>query len=156
MSLLGMGESLCALALGRARLAAPARPSTQRRRCFLLLFAVLVGGPLVGLALSVVIWVLLERSVWGRWLLASGQNLRAARLAGIPVEAVRAATYLAVTVFAAIAGYLLASFSGQAPPPMNIVSKLFPGISGNFEDASCHLLLYFIEFSAYLLLGWPP
>ena len=69
---------------------------------------------LVGLALSVVIWVLLERSVWGRWLLASGQNLRAARLAGIPVEAVRAATYLAVTVFAAIAGYLLASFSGGA------------------------------------------
>ncbi|MCA0939683.1 ABC transporter permease [Salipiger pacificus] len=69
---------------------------------------------LVGLGLSILIWLLLERSVWGRWLLASGQNLRAARLAGVPVEAVRAATYLAVTVFAAIAGYLLASFSGGA------------------------------------------
>lgn len=69
---------------------------------------------LVGLGLSILIWLLLERSVWGRWLLASGQNLRAARLAGVPVEAVRAATYVAVTVFAAIAGYLLASFSGGA------------------------------------------
>ncbi len=68
----------------------------------------------VALLLAVVTWVLLERSVWGRWLLASGQNLRAARLAGVPVQAVRAATYLAVAVFAALAGYLLSSFSGGA------------------------------------------
>ena len=69
---------------------------------------------LVGLALSVLIWIALERSVWGRWLLASGQNARAARLAGVPVQRVRAAVYLAVAVFAAVAGYLLASFSGGA------------------------------------------
>lgn len=68
----------------------------------------------VGLALAVAVWVVLERSVWGRWLLSSGQNLRAARLAGVPVEAVRAVTYMAVAVFAALAGYLLASFSGGA------------------------------------------
>lgn len=68
----------------------------------------------VALVLAVVTWVLLERSVWGRWLLASGQNLRAARLAGVPVQAVRAATYIAVAVFAALAGYLLSSFSGGA------------------------------------------
>lgn len=68
----------------------------------------------VALILAVVVWVILERAVWGRWLLASGQNARAARLAGIPVEAVRAATYLSVSVFAALAGYLLASFSGGA------------------------------------------
>ena len=69
---------------------------------------------LVGVALSVLIWIALERSVWGRWLLASGQNARAARLAGVPVQRVRAAVYLAVAVFAAVAGYLLASFSGGA------------------------------------------
>ncbi|EBA06977.1 ABC transporter permease [Sagittula stellata] len=68
----------------------------------------------VALVLAVVTWVLLERSVWGRWLQASGQNLRAARLAGVPVQAVRAATYIAVAVFAALAGYLLSSFSGGA------------------------------------------
>ncbi|MGR3758115.1 MAG: ABC transporter permease [Tranquillimonas sp.] len=68
----------------------------------------------VALALAAATWLMLERSVWGRWLLASGQNLRAARLAGVPVQAVRAATYLAVAVFAGLAGYLLASFSGGA------------------------------------------
>ena len=69
---------------------------------------------LIGLGLSIAIWIVLERTIFGRWLLSSGQNLRAARLAGIPVELVRATTYIAVAVFASIAGYLLASFSGGA------------------------------------------
>ncbi|MEC9198997.1 MAG: ABC transporter permease [Pseudomonadota bacterium] len=68
----------------------------------------------IALALAILVWLLLERTIWGRWLLASGQNARAARLAGIPVQVVRAATYLSVAVFAALAGYLLASFSGGA------------------------------------------
>ncbi|WP_121066628.1 ABC transporter permease [Chachezhania antarctica] len=68
----------------------------------------------VGLVLAIVVWVVLERSVWGRWLLATGQNLRVARLAGVPVELVRATTYVSVAVFASLAGYLLASFSGGA------------------------------------------
>lgn len=69
---------------------------------------------LVGIVLSVLVWIVLERATFGRWLLASGQNLRAARLAGIPVELVRATTYVSVAVFASVAGYLLASFSGGA------------------------------------------
>lgn len=77
----------------------------------------MIGIPNVAwitLILAIATWILLERAVWGRWLLASGQNLRAARLAGVPVQAVRAATYLSVAVFAALAGFLLASFSGGA------------------------------------------
>ncbi len=69
---------------------------------------------LVGVVLSIGVWVVLERGIFGRWLLAAGQNLRAARLAGIPVELVRATTYLTVAIFASVAGYLLASFSGGA------------------------------------------
>ncbi|MDV7144810.1 ABC transporter permease [Tropicimonas sp. TH_r6] len=68
----------------------------------------------IGLLLAILVWVLLERLTWGRWLLATGQNQRAARLAGVPVEAVRAATYVTVALFASLAGYLLASFSGGA------------------------------------------
>lgn len=68
----------------------------------------------IALVLSVVVWVVLERGIWGRWLLATGQNMRAARLAGMPVERVRATTYVAVSVLAGLAGYLLASFSGGA------------------------------------------
>ncbi|TQS69920.1 ABC transporter permease [Rhodobacteraceae bacterium] len=69
---------------------------------------------IVAVVLAALVWLVLERTIWGRWLLACGQNLRAARLAGVPVEAVRAATYVAVAVFASLAGYLLASFSGGA------------------------------------------
>lgn len=68
----------------------------------------------VGLVLALATWVVLERSVAGRWLLATGQNLRAARLAGLPVQAVRAVAYVTVALCAALAGYLLASFSGGA------------------------------------------
>jgi ribose transport system permease protein len=69
---------------------------------------------LIGLVLSAVVWIVLERSVFGRWLLGSGQNLRAARLAGIPTDLVCIVTYITVAVLAAVAGYLLASFSGGA------------------------------------------
>ncbi|WP_110647997.1 ABC transporter permease [Salinicola peritrichatus] len=69
---------------------------------------------LIAIVLAIVVWVLLERGVWGRWLLATGQNARAARLAGVPVESVRAGAYLSVAVLAAVSGYLLASFSGGA------------------------------------------
>lgn len=68
----------------------------------------------VALFLSLAVWIALERSVWGRWLLATGQNMRAARFASVPVELVRASTYVTVALFAGLAGYLIASFSGGA------------------------------------------
>ncbi len=69
---------------------------------------------LIGVLLALVVWWLLERGLWGRWLLATGQNPRAARLAGVPVERVRASAYLSVALLAGLTGYLLASFSGGA------------------------------------------
>lgn len=68
----------------------------------------------IALALTLAVWVLLERSLYGRRVLAIGQNLRAARLAGVPVDGVRLATYVVCAVLAALAGFLLASFSGGA------------------------------------------
>jgi ribose transport system permease protein len=69
---------------------------------------------LVALVLTVIAWILLERSIFGRWICAIGQNMRAARLAGVPVDGVRLATYTLSAVLASICGYLLASFSGGA------------------------------------------
>lgn len=69
---------------------------------------------IVGILLAVASWILLERTVFGRWISAFGQNTRAARLSGIPVEAVRAITYIGSAVLASFTGYLLASFSGGA------------------------------------------
>lgn len=68
----------------------------------------------IALGLTLGAWVLLERSLFGRRVLAIGQNTRAARFAGVPVDGVRFATYLLCAVLAALCGFLLASFSGGA------------------------------------------
>lgn len=68
----------------------------------------------IALVISVIAWVLLERGIYGRWVSAIGQNMRAARLAGVPVDGVRFATYVLCAVLAALAGFLLSCFSGGA------------------------------------------
>ena len=69
---------------------------------------------IVALLLSVLAWVLLERSIYGRWISAIGQSIFAARMAGIPVDGTRLATYVLCAILSSICGYLLASFSGGA------------------------------------------
>lgn len=69
---------------------------------------------LVALILSIIAWVLLEKSIYGRWISAIGQSTFAARMAGIPVDGTRLVTYVLCAVLASICGYLLASFSGGA------------------------------------------
>lgn len=69
---------------------------------------------IVALILSIGAVVLLQKTVYGRWIAAIGQNILAARMAGIPVDGVRFATYLLCAVLAAVCGYLLACFSGGA------------------------------------------
>jgi ribose transport system permease protein len=69
---------------------------------------------LIALVLSVLAWVLLMRTTYGRWIAAIGQSLPAARMAGLPVDGTRAVTYVLCSVLAALCGYLLACFSGGA------------------------------------------
>lgn len=69
---------------------------------------------LVALILSAVAWLLLEKTIYGRWISAVGQSMPAARMAGIPVDGTRLVTYILCAVLASLCGYLLASFSGGA------------------------------------------
>lgn len=68
--------------------------------------AFLVAAALVGLVLS--------RSVFGRSVLAIGQNARAAYLAGIRIGRTMVLVYVVSAVLAAVAGLLLAAYSGGA------------------------------------------
>ena len=68
----------------------------------------------VALLVSVLAWCVLEKAIAGRWILATGQNKRAARLGGVPVNAVRFGVYVSCAVLAGVAGFMLASFSGGA------------------------------------------
>ncbi|MEY8098770.1 ABC transporter permease [Falsihalocynthiibacter sp. S25ZX9] len=69
---------------------------------------------LVALFLAFFAWILVERSIAGRWILSIGQNLRAAQLSGVPVSLVRFGVYVSCAMCASLAGFLLANFSGGA------------------------------------------
>jgi ribose transport system permease protein len=69
---------------------------------------------IVAILLAVIAWVLLDKSIYGRWISAIGQSQFAARMAGIPVDGTRFITYVLCAVLAAICGFLFASFSGGA------------------------------------------
>jgi simple sugar transport system permease protein len=65
------------------------------------------------LALTALLWFVLDRTRWGRALSAVGSNPQAARLAGVRVRAYRAAAYIGCGILASIAGLLLAARIGQ-------------------------------------------
>jgi len=76
-----------------------------------------LGFPIIALlviGLAVIMHVMLTRTIYGRSVTAIGQNPRAARLSGVNVERVRLTAYVACALFASLAGFLLASFSGGA------------------------------------------
>ena len=64
--------------------------------------------------LAIVAHFVLQKTVYGRWMAAIGQNSDAARMAGVPVNGTRLLTYVICAVLAAICGYLNACFSGGA------------------------------------------
>lgn len=76
-----------------------------------------LGIPLAAvlvLAISIVLAVILKRTVYGRSVLAVGQNDRAAWLAGVNVDRTRFATYVLSAFMAGICGIVLSGFSGGA------------------------------------------
>jgi len=79
--------------------------------------AKVAGVPVIALlviVLAVIGHVVLTRTLHGRAVVAIGQNMRAAHLAGIKVERTRAATYIMCATLAGLCGYLLSAFSGGA------------------------------------------
>lgn len=77
----------------------------------------IAGVPVLALCvilLAVVMSIVLHRTVFGRSVLAIGQNARAAELAGVKVDFIRLVTYVQSAILAGLCGYLLAGFSGGA------------------------------------------
>ncbi len=76
-----------------------------------------LGVPVIALAflaVAALVAVVLARSVFGRSVLAVGQNARAAYLAGIRVGRTLILVYVVSALLAAVAGLLLAAYSGGA------------------------------------------
>ena len=66
------------------------------------------------LVAGTLVWWFLDRSAWGRRLMATGANPTAALLTGARVRVVRIAAYTASAIIAALTGVLLVGYVGQA------------------------------------------
>jgi ribose transport system permease protein len=79
--------------------------------------ATVLGVPVLAffvLSVSIIIAITLKRTLYGRTVLAIGQNPRAARFAGLNVDLTRFATYVLSALLAGLCGIVLSGFSGGA------------------------------------------
>jgi len=87
-------------------------------------FGFLGTGRIVGIPVSiwtmvlfaVVIWVVIRKMPFGRWLYATGGNARAAELSGVPVRKVTNRVYMIAGFCAAMVGLIIASELTSAAP----------------------------------------
>ena len=68
------------------------------------------------IAVAIVMWVVLHRSVFGRYLYAVGKNEEAARYAGVPTGRVIVAAYVICAVLAAVAAIFFAMYTRSISP----------------------------------------
>lgn len=89
----------------------------------------------IGLAVLAGAHVFLRHTEPGRYMYAIGGNAEAARLAGVPVRALKAGAYALVGLLAAITGILLTSQAGAANPNTGL-GLLLPAYAAAFLGAS--------------------
>jgi len=68
------------------------------------------------IVIGVIMWVVLHRSVYGRYLFAVGRNEEAARYSGINSRAIIASAYALSGLMAGIAGVVLAFYTNSISP----------------------------------------
>jgi ribose transport system permease protein len=85
---------------------------------------IFMGDPIVGIPNTVwlmfggaiVAWILLNKTVFGRYTFALGSNEEAARLSGVNVDRWKALVYVVCGVFVGLAGIVLSARSSSAQP----------------------------------------
>lgn len=74
--------------------------------------------------LAVVLALVLNRTVFGRYVRAVGDNSTAARLAGLPVRSVRVAVYALSGLLSGVAGVLIAARTTSGEPTAGVAMEL--------------------------------
>jgi ribose transport system permease protein len=93
-------------------------------------------GSVVYLAVAaLVLWFLLGRTVFGRYLFATGSNSAAAQLSGVPTTAVRTFALMVTGALAAFAGVLFAGNVGSGQPGIG-AQFLLPAFAATFLGAT--------------------
>ena len=83
--------------------------------------AVIVGTFAV---LAAILWVILERTVFGRYVRAIGDNEKAGRYTGLPIRRVRIWVYTLTGLFTGIAGVIYAAENHQGNPNAGVAYEL--------------------------------
>ena len=79
----------------------------------------LLGVPMpfvILVVVSVVMWIVLHRSIYGRYLLAVGRNEQAARFSGINTRFVIASAYIIAGLLTGISGVMIAFYTNSVSP----------------------------------------
>jgi len=84
----------------------------------------LANGNLVGIPMpfvlliliSIITWVLLHRSVYGRYLFATGRNAEAARYAGIDTRGITTTAYVVSGALTGVSGIIFAFYTNSVSP----------------------------------------
>jgi len=80
------------------------------------------------IGIAIVIWFVLTRTRFGKWVYATGGNQSSARLMGIPTDRVKISLFVTSAILAGVAGFILGSRATSARPAMG-TSYLMPAIS---------------------------
>jgi ribose transport system permease protein len=71
---------------------------------------------LILIGIAIVMWIVLHRSVYGRYLFAVGRNEEAARFSGVNTRWVIASTYVLAGLLTGISGILFAFYTNSVSP----------------------------------------
>jgi ribose transport system permease protein len=93
------------------------------------------AGFYYGLLLTALVWYVYAFTPLGRYLYFVGAGREVARLAGIPVDRIRAGAMIASSMFAALGGVILAGLLGATDPNVGN-SFLLPAFAGAFLGAT--------------------
>lgn len=119
------------------------------------------------LVLTVIAWIILRKTVYGRNLYALGANREVARLSGVRVDLVGTSTFVLSGVLAALSGLVLAAYIGYADPWLgggydldSIAAGAIGGVSlagglGSIWGAIAGVLVIRMLFNVVLLLHLP-
>lgn len=84
-----------------------------------------VPNPVVAVAIiAIILWVVLNKTPLGEYILAVGGNEEAARIAGVPVAKTKVATFMISGLLASIAALILVGRLGAAEPTMGNLWEL--------------------------------
>jgi ribose transport system permease protein len=93
------------------------------------------GSVLYLAGIGVLLWLLFTRTVFGRYLFATGSNPAAARLTGVDTAGVRTMAFVITGVIAALAGVLFAANVGSGQPGIGD-QFLLPAFAATFLGAT--------------------